>query len=108
MVSALFLQSALKKRDKMIGRHYVHNAKITLRLMKFRFENRKNDSFTCPVCIYTGPFESVNPPTGLRKHAKCPKCGAPPSEFEKIEETPTRMSIEEPEMPEDEPPNHKL
>lgn len=28
----------------------------------------------CPVCGYSGPFKDVNPATGRRKHAKCPKC----------------------------------
>jgi SAM-dependent methyltransferase len=54
----------------------VRQLKKSLRLVKFRFENRKKDSFTCPACTYKGPFEDVNPPSGLRKHAKCPKCGA--------------------------------
>lgn len=32
--------------------------------------------FECPICHFTGPFADVRPHTGLRKHAKCPGCGA--------------------------------
>jgi SAM-dependent methyltransferase len=32
--------------------------------------------FECPICAYHGPFEDFNPPTGLRKYAKCPQCGS--------------------------------
>jgi SAM-dependent methyltransferase len=32
--------------------------------------------FECPICGYKGPFMDVSASTGLRKHAKCPKCGA--------------------------------
>jgi SAM-dependent methyltransferase len=35
-----------------------------------------SEIFSCPVCGYNGPFKTVNPPTGLRKHAQCPKCNA--------------------------------
>jgi hypothetical protein len=40
----------------------------TLRSTKERFE--------CPVCGYVGPFMDLHPPTGVRRHAKCPYCGA--------------------------------
>lgn len=30
----------------------------------------------CPICDYHGPFWSVRRPTGRRRHAKCPDCGA--------------------------------
>lgn len=42
----------------------------------FSLRNKNKEKFTCPVCGYSGPFKDVNPPTGLRKHAKCPKCNA--------------------------------
>jgi SAM-dependent methyltransferase len=42
----------------------------------FRFLNRRKDRFECPVCGYIGPFMDVTPASGLRKHAKCPKCGS--------------------------------
>ncbi|EGV17451.1 Methyltransferase type 11 [Thiocapsa marina 5811] len=32
--------------------------------------------FECPLCGYRGPFRTVTPPTGRRKHAQCPCCGA--------------------------------
>ena len=44
--------------------------------LKFKLTNRNTVSFACPICLYEGPFEDVNDPTGLRKHAKCPKCSA--------------------------------
>ena len=31
---------------------------------------------TCPVCRYSGPFTTLTPDTGVRKHALCPKCGS--------------------------------
>ncbi|SCY89926.1 class I SAM-dependent methyltransferase [Desulfoluna spongiiphila] len=34
------------------------------------------ERFRCAVCNYKGPFEDVAPPTGTRKHAKCPQCNA--------------------------------
>lgn len=42
----------------------------------FRLRNTKTESFECPVCGYSGPFMDFSPPTGLRRHAKCPKCHA--------------------------------
>lgn len=42
----------------------------------FLLRNFNKEKFTCPICGYSGPFEDFNHPTGLRKHAKCPKCYA--------------------------------
>lgn len=42
----------------------------------FLLQNLNKEKFTCPICRYSGPFRDANRPTGLRKHAKCPKCGA--------------------------------
>lgn len=42
----------------------------------FLLRNFNKEKFTCPICGYSGPFRDVNPPTGLRKHAECPKCNA--------------------------------
>lgn len=39
----------------------------------FKFFRKK---FECPVCVYKGPFETLKPTTGIRKHAKCPNCNA--------------------------------
>jgi SAM-dependent methyltransferase len=56
-----------------------------LRMVKYRMEFAsfrlttflaKNQTFECPVCSYCGPFMSMRPSTGLRKHAKCPNCRA--------------------------------
>jgi len=38
--------------------------------------NKKKEKFACPVCNYHGPFVDIEPETGLRKNAKCPKCGS--------------------------------
>jgi SAM-dependent methyltransferase len=42
----------------------------------FRLKSLNKKKFDCPICGYNGPFRDVHPPTGLRKHAKCPNCGA--------------------------------
>jgi len=39
------------------------------------FKGRIN-KYTCPVCKYYGPFTDINPDTGCRKYALCPKCGS--------------------------------
>src|ERR1700694_5353852 len=30
--------------------------------------------YRCPICQYRGPFVNEKPETGLRKHARCPRC----------------------------------
>jgi len=45
-------------------------------LLMFKFHNLKKEKFECPVCDYAGPFMDFAPPTGIRKHAKCPNCNA--------------------------------
>jgi hypothetical protein len=47
-----------------------------LGLALHRLASHGKVSFVCPICHYRGPFADVSPATGLRKHAKCPKCGA--------------------------------
>lgn len=42
----------------------------------FRLRNLGKQKFECPICGYVGPFRSVGPYTGIRKHAQCPRCGA--------------------------------
>lgn len=54
----------------------LNNLKNDIRLSIFRLQNFNKEKFECPVCGYIGAFKDVNPPTGLRKHAKCPKCNA--------------------------------
>ncbi len=55
---------------------YARKLKNSCLLPLFRLMNQNKEKFECPVCGYIGPFMDLNPPTGLRKHAKCPKCGA--------------------------------
>ena len=43
-------------------------------LAYFRFQNRGKKKFVCPVCQYSGPFADINPETGFRENALCPKC----------------------------------
>lgn len=57
----------------MIGQQF-SNVKRNLKLLQFRFQNLNKETFTCPVCLYAGPFKDISPSTGLRKHAQCPKC----------------------------------
>ena len=40
----------------------------------FYFVIRAKDFYRCPICNYYGPFVTINPETGKRKYAKCPKC----------------------------------
>lgn len=47
-----------------------------LHVLNFKLRNMDKKKYECPVCDYVGPFEDYNPPDGLRKHAKCPKCSA--------------------------------
>ncbi len=55
---------------------HLRKLKNGISFYSFLLDNLNKDSFKCPVCDYSGPFMDVNPPTGLRKHAKCPKCSA--------------------------------
>ena len=32
--------------------------------------------YRCPICNYYGPFITINPQAGERKHARCPKCSS--------------------------------
>lgn len=54
----------------------IREARNWARSFLFRCINSGKDRFQCPVCGYNGPFKDLNPPTGLRRHAQCPKCGA--------------------------------
>src|SRR5205823_2522748 len=57
---------------------YARVLRDRIKFVLFRLKTCLSDKeeFECPVCKYRGPFIDLNPPTGLRKHAKCPKCGA--------------------------------
>jgi SAM-dependent methyltransferase len=55
---------------------FLRTCKRRIRLPVFRLRNLIKEKFECPICIYRGPFEDVNPPSGPRKHARCPRCGS--------------------------------
>ena len=54
----------------------VRGLKKEVRSLVFKWQNRDKPEFNCPVCGYTGAFIDLHPPTGTRKHARCPKCFA--------------------------------
>ena len=49
---------------------------VRFTLFKLQTWRSSKDKFECPVCGYIGPFMDVHPSTGMRRHAKCPHCGA--------------------------------
>ena len=57
-------------------KHYARNLRNRITLPIFLVRNLKKEKFECPICGYSGPFKDINPPTGLRRHAQCPKCNA--------------------------------
>lgn len=57
-------------------KHYAQKLKLKFWLIFFKLQHLDKKKFECPICHYMGPFMDVNPPTGIRKHAKCPKCKA--------------------------------
>ena len=42
----------------------------------FKLLNRTKEQFQCPISHYEGPFRDMNSFAGVRRHAKCPQCGA--------------------------------
>src|SRR6476659_10263630 len=60
------------------GKDFARSLRDRLKFALFRLRVRgsNKETFECPVCGYRGPLMDMNPTTGLRKHAKCPKCGA--------------------------------
>lgn len=48
----------------------------SLRTTIFKLRHPLKQAFNCPICHYKGPFRDLSPSTGLRRHAKCPQCGA--------------------------------
>lgn len=54
----------------------LHKMKNWIGFHAFLLGNLNKERFECPVCDFSGPFMDINPPTGFRKNAKCPKCGA--------------------------------
>jgi SAM-dependent methyltransferase len=57
-------------------RHHVRSLKHRIGFSIFKLRNLQKEKFECPLCGYNGPFQDIAPRTGLRKHAKCPKCSA--------------------------------
>lgn len=57
-------------------KYHLRKVKNQIDFSVFLLGNLNKEKFECPVCGYSGPFVDVNPPTGLRKNAKCLKCGA--------------------------------
>ena len=60
----------------MIPQYYLRRLKNKVQHYFFLCCNFRKERFKCPVCGYSGPFQDLNPSTGLRRHAKCPHCGA--------------------------------
>lgn len=62
----------------MRPRHYARILRDKIKFASFKVQTLMSSAprFDCPVCHYSGPFMSLNPPTGLRRHARCPSCGA--------------------------------
>lgn len=59
-----------------MSKKFLRSVLAKVRLWQFRLENKSKQKFECPICKYCGPFVDLHPLTGLRKHAKCPNCGA--------------------------------
>lgn len=57
-------------------RRYARRLKRRIGLWIFKTRNPEKEKFECPVCGYSGPFMDIDPPTGFRRHAKCPSCDA--------------------------------
>lgn len=58
---------------------YTKKLKQWVRPAVYRLTKRKRESFTCPVCDYTGPFKDKRVrtnPTLVRRSSKCPSCSA--------------------------------
>lgn len=48
----------------------------SLNVLIFKFRNSNKEKFECPICRYHGPFLDKVTHNSIRKHAKCPNCGA--------------------------------
>jgi len=57
-------------------RNKARELKKEITSLTFKLQNLNKEQFNCPVCNYTGAFKDIHPPTGTRKHARCPKCHA--------------------------------
>jgi SAM-dependent methyltransferase len=52
----------------------MHNVFSRLQAGLFRLLHPGKPAFECPLCGYQGPFRDVRPRSGLRRHARCPRC----------------------------------
>jgi SAM-dependent methyltransferase len=52
------------------------SVKEFLKMIKFRYTNRQKVKYECSICKYFGPFHDINTTTGVRRNAKCPRCGS--------------------------------
>lgn len=59
-----------------MGYRYRPSVSAITRSTLFRIMHLGKEKFECPICGYIGPFADLNPSTGLRRHAKCVRCGA--------------------------------
>jgi Methyltransferase domain len=71
---AAFLLSASYLEESMDLKRYPRWVKNRIKYVIFRLRARNKEKFECPICGYHGPFMDFTPPTGIRKHAQCPKC----------------------------------
>ncbi|MBF0456516.1 MAG: class I SAM-dependent methyltransferase [Nitrospirae bacterium] len=59
-------------------KYHLRKLKRRLSLPIFLMQNYNEEKFTCPICLYTGPFKGIKSAlSGLhRKFVECPVCGA--------------------------------
>jgi len=62
------IYSSLRSRARVL--------KKRCHLFWFKLKNITKAKFTCPICLYNGPFRDKALDTCVRKHARCPNCGA--------------------------------
>ena len=60
----------------MTGRSRIRELAATVRRTAFVLGNTGKKKFHCPACGFRGPFRDLVMPTGVRRHAKCPRCDA--------------------------------
>lgn len=57
-------------------KYNLHKLRNAIIFPIFLFRNLDKERFRCPICGYNGPLKDINPASGFRLHAKCPKCDA--------------------------------
>ena len=58
------------------GSNYSNKIKPVFKESYYKLRKLAKLKFNCPICGYQGPFVDVSPATGLRKHARCFRCGS--------------------------------